>query len=159
MAIEILRWLHIVGAAVLLGTGAGIAFFMMMSHRTRNPAAVAHTAGVVVAADCVFTASAVVLQPITGIALAVILGWPVFDGWVAISMALYVLAGICWLPVIWIQIRMRDLAREAARCNADLPAGYYACYRWWFGLGIPAFLAVLAIIWLMVAKPALKLLG
>lgn len=149
----LLKALHIVGAAVLLGTGAGIAFFMLMAHRTGDARLVAHTAGVVVVADTLFTATAVVIQPITGAALAWMAGYPLFRGWVAMSLALYVFVGLFWLPVVWMQLRMRDLARRAAAEGAELPAAYHALWRTWFAFGIPAFTAVLAIIWLMVAKP------
>ena len=152
-AVLALRWLHVIGAAVLLGTGAGIAFFMMMANRTRDPALIAHTAGVVVIANYVFTASAVVLQPITGYLLAMRLGWALTEGWLTASLCLYVVTGLCWLPVVWIQTRMRDIAREAARLGVPLRPEYHVLYRRWFVLGIPAFLSVLAIVWLMIARP------
>ena len=135
-----LKALHIVGATVLLGTGAGIAFFMLMAHRT---------------ADALFTATAVVLQPMSGAALAAMAGYPLLHGWVALSLALYVLVGVFWLPVVWMQLRMRDLARAAAAQSAALPAAYHRLWRLWFACGIPAFTGVLAIIWLMTAKPSL----
>ncbi len=151
----LLKVAHVIGAAVLLGTGAGIAFFMLMAHRARDPALIAHTAGVVVLADTVFTASAVILQPVTGAALAHLAGYPLWSGWIAWSLALYVLTGLCWLPVVWIQLRLRDLAREAVATGAPLPARYFRLFRAWFVLGFPAFSAVIAIVWLMVAKPDL----
>lgn len=150
----LLKTLHVIGAAVLLGTGAGIAFFMLMAHRTGDARLIAHTASVVVIADTIFTATAVVLQPLTGALLAWSLGIPLLTGWVALSLALYVLVGAFWLPVVWMQLRMRDLAREAASQDAALPAAYIVLWRWWFAFGFPAFAAVLAIIWLMVAKPS-----
>ena len=149
----LLKTLHIVGATVLLGTGAGIAFFMLMAHRTRDPRLIAHTAGVVVIADVVFTASAVVLQPITGAGLALMAGYPLFKGWVAVSLALYVFVGACWLPVVWMQSRLRDLARGAVAGQTDLPPEYHRLWRLWFVLGFPAFAGVIAIIWLMISKP------
>jgi uncharacterized membrane protein len=151
----ILKTLHIIGATVLLGTGAGIAFFMLMAHRTRDPRVVAHTAGVVVVADTLFTATAVVLQPVTGGGLAMMAGYPVFSGWVGLSLALYVLVGVFWLPVVWMQLRMRDLARQAVAENAALPPAYFQLWRLWFAFGFPAFGAVLLIIWLMTNKPSL----
>jgi uncharacterized membrane protein len=151
----LLKVTHVIGAAVLLGTGAGIAFFMLMAHRARDPALIAHTAGIVVIADTVFTASAVILQPVTGAALAHIVGYPLWSGWIAWSLALYVLTGLCWLPVVWIQLRLRDLAREAVATGAPLQARYFRLFRVWFALGFPAFAAVIGIVWLMVAKPDL----
>jgi uncharacterized membrane protein len=155
--IAIVKWLHILGAAVLFGTGIGIAFFMVMAHRTHKPALVAHVAGTVVVADFLFTATAVILQPVTGLWLAHIVGWRLTEGWIVLSIALYVLAGIFWLPVVWIQMRLRDLARAAAVAGEPLPARYRRLYHIWFASGFPAFGAVLAIYWLMLAKPAIRL--
>lgn len=151
----ILRWLHVVGACVLLGTGAGIAFFMMMAHRTRDPALIAGTARIVVVADMVFTATAAIAQPLTGWLLARQTGWDLTEGWLLASLALYVLTGACWLPVVRIQITLRDLAAEAAGNATALPPRYHRLTRRWFALGIPAFAAVLAILWLMIARPTL----
>jgi uncharacterized membrane protein len=152
---EVLRYLHVVGAVVLLGTGAGIAFFMVMAHRTRDAATIAHVAGTVVVADALFTATAVVAQPVTGVLLAQAVGWPLTEGWILLSLALYVLTGLFWLPVVAIQIRMRNLARTAARASAPLPPAYFRLYRIWFACGFPAFFAVAAILWLMLARPSI----
>ncbi|AFO86544.1 DUF2269 domain-containing protein [Phaeobacter inhibens] len=153
----ILRWLHVLGACVLLGTGAGIAFFMLMAHRTGDARLIAHTAGVVVLADLLFTTSAVLIQPITGGLLAWRLGWPLSEGWIALSLALYVVTGAFWLPVVWIQLRLRNLAREAVTNSTDLPAQYHRLFAIWFACGIPAFAAVLTIVWLMLARPDLTI--
>lgn len=150
-----LKTLHVIGAAVLLGTGAGIAFFMLMAHRSDDARIVAHVAGIVVIADTLFTASAVILQPITGAALARIAGWPLFEGWIALSLLLYILTGLFWLPVVWMQWRMRTLARAAAATGSRLPAEYHRLFRLWLACGFPAFAAVIGIVWLMVAKPDL----
>lgn len=155
MIYTILLYLHVIGAIVLLGTGTGIAFFLVMSHRSRNPALIAHVAGIVVLADMVFTATAAVAQPITGYLLAQQIGQPIFEGWVGLSLLLYVFVGLFWLPVVWIQIRMRNLAAEARDAGTELPIEYFKLYRIWFACGIPAFTAVLAIIWLMLSKPVL----
>jgi len=152
---QLLFWLHIVGAAVLFGTGAGIAFFMLLAHRSRDAALVAHVAGTVVIADFLFTATAVLLQPVTGGALAWLRGWSFGEGWLLLSLGLYAVAGLFWLPVVRIQIAMRDLAREAAHEGAPLPPAYHRLFRRWFWSGWPAFAAVLAIYWLMIAKPDL----
>ena len=153
MSYHLLLTLHILGAAVLFGTGAGIAFFMGMSQRGKKPALIAHVAGTVVIADTLFTATAAVAQPVTGYLLARMQGWPLTEGWVALALILYVVVGVFWLPVVWIQIRLRDLARAAAQAGTPLPARYYRLYRIWFAFGFPAFFSVLAIVWLMVAKP------
>jgi uncharacterized membrane protein len=152
---DLLRWLHVVGATVLLGTGAGIAFFMVMAARTRDPKTIANVAAIVVIADLVFTATAVVAQPVTGWMLALRVGWPLVHGWLAWAQVLYVLVGLCWLPVVFIQIRLRDLAAGAAARGEPLPAAFDRIYRIWFALGIPAFAGVLAILWLMISRPPL----
>jgi len=146
------QWLHILGATVLIGTGAGIAFFMLMAHRTGDTRLIAHVAETVVIADFLFTALAVIVQPVTGIWLAYLIGWPLLTPWIIWSLALYIFIGLCWLPVVWIQIRLRNLAREAARNDAALPEQYFRLYKIWLALGIPAFSAILVIVWLMLAK-------
>lgn len=155
MAYELLRFLHIIGACVLLGTGAGIAFFMLVAHRTGDVAFVASTASTVVIADFLFTAMAVLVQPITGMLLAWEMGWSLWEGWILLSLALYAVVGCFWLPVVWIQWRMRNLAREASAAGHDLPHAYHQLFRVWFVCGFPAFFAVLAIVWLMIARPAI----
>lgn len=148
------RWLHVIGATVLLGTGSGIAFFMLMAHRTGDARLIAHTASSVVVADYLFTATAVIAQPLTGIWLASLLGWPLSSPWILWSIALYILTGAFWLPVVKMQMEMRDLARHAVENGAELPARYFTLFRRWFLCGIPAFAAVLAIIALMIVRPA-----
>lgn len=148
-----LRWAHILGACVLIGTGAGIAFFMLMAHRTRDAALIAHVAGTVVIADLLFTATAVVFQPLTGLWLALELGWPLSTRWLLWSVGLYLFIGLCWLPVVWIQLQMRNLAREAAEQGSALPARYFQLFRWWYALGWPAFIAIAVLLALMVARP------
>jgi uncharacterized membrane protein len=149
----VLKYAHVVGAAVILGTGAGIAFFMLMAHRTGDAGFVARTAGIVVTADLVFTATAVVVQPMTGLLLAREAGFALSQAWLAASLALFVVAGLFWLPVVWIQTRLRDLARAAHAAGAPLPPDYQRLFRIWFAFGFPGFGAVMAIIWLMIAKP------
>jgi uncharacterized membrane protein len=153
----ILKFLHVIGAAVLLGTGAGIAFFMLMAHRTADAAVIAATARIVVIADWLFTATAVIAQPITGVLLAGTVGYPLTEGWIVASVILYLFTGAFWLPVVWMQARMRDLAAAAVAANAPLPPLYHRLYGWWFAFGFPAFFAVLAIFWLMIARPDISL--
>jgi len=151
----VLKFLHVIGAAVLLGTGAGIAFFMLAAHLSGNPATIAGTARIVVRADFLFTAAAVVAQPVTGVLLAQNVGYSLFDGWIAWSIVLYLFTGAFWLPVVWMQMKMRDLAATALRENRPLPPQYHRLFWRWFAFGFPAFAAVLAIFWLMIAKPQL----
>lgn len=150
----LLKFAHVIGAAVLLGTGAGIAFFLLMAHRTGNAATVAAVARIVVVADVVFTATAVVAQPITGYLLTRVAGYDLTERWILWSLALYVVTGLFWLPVVWIQMRLRDIAAAAALNGAVLPPLYSRLFRVWFWFGFPAFGAVLGIFWLMIARPA-----
>ena len=149
------RLLHVIGATVLFGTGAGIAFFMVMARRTGRPALIAHVAETVVIADTLFTATAVVLQPLTGYLLAREVGWPLSEGWIALSLMLYVFTGLFWLPVVWMQMEMRNLAVQAASAGSPPPERYNRLFRLWFAFGFPAFAAVLAIFWLMITRPQL----
>lgn len=126
---------------------------MLMAHLSRNADFIARTANVVVIADVVFTATAIVLQPISGWLLMRTVGASFSDGWILVSLFLYVVAGVFWLPVVWFQIRMRDLARQSAILGEALPAQYHRLFRWWFAFGFPGFGSVAAIVWLMIAKP------
>jgi uncharacterized membrane protein len=153
----VLRFLHIIGSAVLLGTGAGIAFFMLMAHLSRDTLLIAGVARIVVIADFIFTATAVVLQPVTGVLLANLAGYPILDGWIGLSIILYIVTGAFWLPVVWIQMRMRNLAAAAMLAGTPLPPEYHRYFRVWFAFGFPAFAAVLGIFWLMTAKPSVSL--
>ena len=151
----VLKFVHVIGACVLLGTGAGIAFFMLVAHLTGQAMTVAAASRIVVLADFVFTATAVILQPVTGVWLAYEVGYPLTEGWLVLSITLYILTGAFWLPVVWMQMQMRDLAVQAAKTQSALPARYYRLFWTWFAFGFPAFGAVIAILWLMITKPAL----
>jgi len=149
----LLKIFHLLGACILFGTGLGIAFFMWMANRSAEVAAIAATARTVVIADTVFTAVAVVAQPLTGTALANVMGVSLWSPWIVASLALYLMIGACWLPVVVIQIRMRDLAVAALDAGKPLPAQYNRLSRAWFILGWPAFAGVIAIFGLMIVKP------
>lgn len=149
----LLKVVHILSGAVLFGTGAGIAFFMLRAHATKDARTVAEVGRIVVLADFVFTAAAVVIQPLSGLGLIHLQGWALTAPWLLAAYALYGLVGTCWLPVVWIQYRMMRLAEQATGAGAALPGAYHRLFRWWFALGWPAFAGVLAIYWLMVAKP------
>jgi uncharacterized membrane protein len=149
----VLKWLHIVSATILFGTGIGIAFFKWITDRSGDVRAIRISAERTVLADWLFTTPAVIVQPVSGFAMAYVAGFPIFTGWVFYSTLLYLFAGCCWLPVLWLQFRMRSIARVADATNASLPPLYWAYARIWFWLGVPAFLALLVVYWLMVAKP------
>ncbi|MCC7096797.1 MAG: DUF2269 domain-containing protein [Thermomonas sp.] len=148
-----LKWIHILSSTLLLGTGLGIAFFMWMAHRSGDARQIAATARVVVIADALFTAPAVVVQLGTGLWLAWLLHLPLTEFWVGTALLLFFVIGACWLPVVWLQARARDLARAAVEAGMPLPPAYARVMRWWFWLGWPAFISVIAIFWLMVHKP------
>ena len=150
----IFKYLHIIGAAVLFGTGAGIAFFMLMAHLTGDPRIIAGTARIVVIAEFLFTTTAVMAQPITGVLLVREVGYSLSEGWIVASIALYILTGLFWLPVVWIQMQLRDLAVQAVHQGTDLPAAYQRYFWTWFYFGFPAFGAVAVIFWLMIARPS-----
>jgi uncharacterized membrane protein len=149
----IVKYLHVLGAIVILGTGTGIAFFMLMAHRSGDPAFIARTAATVVIADMLFTLTAVLLQPVTGGLLMALSATTLAERWLVISLGLYAVAGLFWIPVIFMQVEMRNLARTAMVQRQPLPPRYFALFRRWFGFGIPGFGSVMLILWLMVAKP------
>jgi uncharacterized membrane protein len=153
MTYLILKVIHILSGAVLFGTGAGIAFFMLRAHATKDPRTVVSVGRIVVLADFVFTASAVVVQPISGLALINLQGYALTEPWLMAAYALYVLIGACWLPVVWFQWRMVKLAEGAVAAGTPLPPAYHRLFRAWFILGWPAFAGVVGIYALMVAKP------
>jgi uncharacterized membrane protein len=130
---------------------------MLMAHRDGRPQVVAGVARIVIIADFLFTATAVVAQPVTGVWLALHVGYPLTEGWILVSVFLYLLTGAFWLPVVWMQMRMRDLAAAAARDAAPLPADYHRLFQLWFAFGFPAFAAVMAIFWLMIQRPSFVL--
>jgi uncharacterized membrane protein len=149
----LIEYLHVLGAIVILGTGTGIAFFMLMAHRSGNAEFIARTAATVVIADMLFTLTAVLLQPVTGGLLMMLSSTSLSERWLLASLALYAIAGLFWVPVIFMQIEMRDLARLAAEKDQPLPPRYFALFRRWFLFGIPGFGSVMIILWLMIAMP------
>jgi uncharacterized membrane protein len=153
MSYLLLKYLHILSSTLLFGTGLGTAFHGFLAFRTKDPHVVAAVGRSVVLADWLFTAPAVVIQPVTGITMALLAGVPLMHGWLALSIALYILVGICWLPVVWLQIQLRRMSGACLQSGDPLPPLYFRYLRLWFMLGWPAFTAVLAIFYLMVFKP------
>ena len=148
-----LKWLHVVSSTVLFGTGLGTAFHFWYTMRTGSVAAIAASARATVIADWLFTTPAVLLQPATGVAMAFIAGYPLASTWIAASIGLYLVAGACWVPVVFIQMRMRDVAAACEREGRDLDPEFHRLARRWFMLGWPAFIALMIVFWLMIAKP------
>jgi uncharacterized membrane protein len=149
----VLKAIHVVSAAVLFGTGLGTAFFKWITDRTGNVPAIRVVSEKVVLADWLITLPAIIVQALTGFALTRLMGYPLTHGWLAWSIALFFLAGACWVPVVWLQIQMRNLARTSEREGLPVPAVYRAYARVWFWLGVPAFAAVALVFWMMIAKP------
>lgn len=147
-----LKWLHVLSATMLFGTGIGSAFYLLLATLSRDSLKVATVSRYVVITDWLFTATTAVLQPLTGFWMMYLAGMSWSTGWIAWSLALYVVALACWLPVVWIQLRLRDISAQAAASNSRLPPAYWRFFGWWVGLGWVAFIAFLAIFYLMVAK-------
>lgn len=150
-----LKWMHILSSVLLVGTGFGSAFYLFFANRVANVAVRAEVARLVVRADWWFTTPAVIFQPLSGLWLMHMAGWPWTTPWLVASFGLFMFAGVCWLPVVWLQIRMADQARTAARSGESLPHSYQRQARIWEWLGYPAFAAMLVVYYLMVAKPGL----
>ena len=149
----VVKWLHILSSTLLFGTGIGSAWYMLFANVSRDVRAIAVVGKYVVIADWLFTATTAVIQPATGFYMAHLAGYTLTSKWIMWSVILYVLAGACWLPVVWLQIRLRDIAAAAARDGTALPPLYWTYFKTWVGLGGPAFIAFVFIFWFMVVKP------
>ena len=155
-AYALLKTVHVISSTVLFGLGAGTAFHMLATHLRGDVRAIASTARNVVLADWLFTSTSGVVQPVSGVALVWLTGYPLLSSWLVATYLLYILAGACWLPVVALQMRMERLATAAAQSGATtLPPAYHRAFRAWFWLGWPAFLGLVGVFWLMVAKPVL----
>lgn len=150
-----LKTLHIVSSTILFGTGIGTAFFMWMVNRSGNRQAMAVVTRHVMKADLFFTTPSVIVQPLSGLALMALAGFPMQFApmnWLGLSLLLYIVAGACWLPVLWLQWKMHQLATIAPD-EPELPPAYWRYERAWTFLGVPAFVSLVVAFWLMVAKP------
>jgi uncharacterized membrane protein len=148
------KWLHILSSTLLFGTGIGSAFYMLVVSLSRDVRAIAVVSRHVVLADWLFTTPTIILQPLTGFYLMHLAGYPLSSSWILWSIVLYFIAGACWLPVVWLQMRMRNFARDAVKNNSELPAVFWRYMTIWVLLGIPAFVSLVIVFYLMVAKPA-----
>lgn len=149
----IVKWLHVLSSTILFGTGIGTAFFMLMTSLTRDVRAIAVVSRFVVLADWLFTTPAVIVQPLTGFYLIYLAKYSMASPWIMWSIALYLLAGLCWMPVVWLQMHMRRMAERAAADGDPLPQRYWRFLAIWVALGIPAFVALVVAFYLMVVKP------
>lgn len=148
----LIKMIHIISAVVVAGTGMGIAFFMFMASKTDDPKIVYNTAKTVVLADWIFTTPAVITQFITGILLMNILGYSYSSTWFITVISLFIFIGMCWLPVLKIQYRLKNLSYESIE-KEKLNSDFHKMMRYWILLGIPAFISIVIIFWLMVFKP------
>ena len=149
----LVKWLHIISSTILFGTGIGSAFYMLMTSLSKDARAIATVVRNVVIADWIFTTPTIVLQPLTGFYLIHLAGYPLTNAWIVWSIVLYLIAGACWLPVVWLQIKMSKLSETAVQTNSPLPLQYWNYLKIWVLLGIPAFVALVIVFYLMVAKP------
>lgn len=147
--------LHIMSSVLMVGTGFGTAYYLFFTNRIGRVSSIADVARLVVRADWWFTTPAVIFQPLSGIWLAYIAGWPLTTPWLLWSIGLFVLTGACWLPVVWLQLRLAKIAGQADERNDALPETYWRYARYWEWLGYPAFVAMLGVYFLMVMKPDL----
>ncbi len=152
MTYTTLKTLHILSMVLLFGTGLGSAFYKWMADRSGNVAHIAITNRHVVLADWIFTTPTVIFQPISGLWMVYLLGLPLTTPWIAASLSLFILAGACWLPVVWLQMRMQKIASDANASSTSLPEIYWQMTRWWFWLGVPAFISMVLVVILMVFK-------
>ncbi|MBL4806291.1 MAG: DUF2269 domain-containing protein [Rhodobacteraceae bacterium] len=152
---ELAKWVHILSSTVLFGTGMGTAFQMVAAMHRRKPQVVATVARNVVIADWIFTTPAGLIQPISGVTLVYLAGWSLTEPWLIVTYFLYVMAFCAWVPVVWLQGQIRDLSAESVQNGTGLCEKCLRYYRIWFTLGWPAFIALMGIFWLMIAKPQL----
>ncbi|AKJ27845.1 DUF2269 family protein [Caldimonas brevitalea] len=149
----LVKWLHVLSSTFLFGTGIGSAWYLLFATLSRDVRAVAVVSRWVVRADWLFTATTIVFQPLSGYYMMKLAGMPASSPWLRDSIVLYALATACWLPVVWLQMRLRDLAQQAADGGQALPPLYFRYFKIWVLLGIPAFFAFVAVFYLMVVKP------
>lgn len=150
----LLKFVHIISSVLLAGVGFGSAYYLYFIHRTGNTEAISKVIHLVVRADFWFTTPAIIIQPLTGLAMIKLAGYSLQQTWLIWTYGLYLLAGVCWIPVVWLQLQMSGLAAEAFAANTSLPTLYWRYTRYWEWLGYPAFVAVLVIYGLMVFKPS-----
>jgi uncharacterized membrane protein len=148
------KWIHVLSSTILFGTGLGAFFFLLMAHRTRDPRVIASVAGIAVLTNLVFTLTAGVVQPVTGGILMAMMELTMAP-WIIAALSLFVLVGACWIPVVLIQVRMKQLAEQALAGGSGLPAEYDRLYRIWLFLGCMVFVALIGVFYLMLAQPAL----
>ncbi len=147
--------MHIVSSTILFGFGAGTAWYFWNAHLTGDPAIIARVGRMVVKADWIFTGTSGIVQPLSGVLLVRLAGYSLLEPWLVVTYGLYVLAFMCWVPVVWLQMKAQRLAQSAFEVGEPLGANYRRTMWFWFVLGWPAFLGLIGVFWLMVARPTL----
>lgn len=148
-----LKFIHILSSTILFGTGIGTASNLFLAHRTQDTALIAATTRYVVVADWIFTGTSGIVQAITGLWMVLLVGYSLTSLWILGSIIGYCVAAFCWFPVVYLQIKMRDIAVLAHKNGTGLPPLYYRYYRTWFWLGWPAFISLIIVFYLMTNKP------
>ncbi|WP_392536434.1 DUF2269 family protein [Legionella sp. 227] len=149
-----LKFIHVISSTILFGTGIGTACTMLYGHQTGKTEVIAATTRYVVLADWIFTGTSGFIQPLTGFWMVYLAGYAWTSLWVMGSIIGYLIAAFCWFPVVYLQIKMRDFAVEAAQNNMPLPPIYFRYFKYWFCLGWPAFISLIIVFYLMTNKPA-----
>jgi uncharacterized membrane protein len=150
----VIKTLHVISSVLLVGTGFGTAFYLYFANRTHSVPVIAAVSRLVVRADWWFTTPAALFQPASGLWLAHTAGWSWNTPWLLASVLLYLFAGACWLPVVWLQLELAKMAQTAADDgDTRLSPQYWRYALLWERLGYPAFFAMLAVYFLMVLKP------
>lgn len=148
-----LKFIHVISSTILFGTGIGTACVMLYAHNTKNINIIAAISRYVVFADWIFTATSGVIQLVTGLWMVYLAGYSFYLFWIWGSILGYVIAALCWFPVVYLQIKMRNFAIEAAQLHSLLPQQYYRYFTYWFCLGWPAFISLIIVFYLMTNKP------
>jgi len=148
-----LKIIHVISASILFGTGMGTAFYMLLANRTKNIKLISIATSHVVKADWLFTSTSGVVQALTGFTMIYLHGYSLYQLWIFGSILGYLIAGLCWVPVVYLQIKLHEMAKYAYENSQGLPQKYYQYYRYWFILGWPAFISLIIVYYLMTAKP------
>jgi uncharacterized membrane protein len=151
-----IKFVHLVGAAAMLGTWLGVAIFMLLAHRSDNPSVVAVTSRFAVTVQLRVMIAAVAIQPISGFALAGAIGVsPVGEFWLVLSLPIYALIVAAWIVALRTEIRIRDLTRQAALDSVPLSEPYRALFRRYSAFTWPALAGTVVLFLLMTWQPKL----
>lgn len=151
----LVKWVHVLSSTILFGFGAGTAWYQWNAHLTGEPKTMARVGRMVVRADWIFTGTSGIVQPASGLMLVHLAGYSPLEPWLIVTYALYAIAFVCWVPVVWLQIKAQRLAQVAMASGEPLGSAYRRTMQLWFVLGWPAFLGLMGVFWLMIAKPVL----